>query len=369
MENKRTKKFRQQTEEILISEYQELANFYVDLSQRHQKRPIFLNRNLSYMNRNSIKSGLKIHRKHVKVDNFFYFERQMIPVPHMEDDRCPEYIFRFVIDKDKRIWKDSEVNAKADCPWCSTSCKTLKVLQQHIDLTHLAFEVKYNESEKMPILEISLIDSETILKKNRKYDLRQKSYIFRETNMPMPIHEVVKPQIEDLQTSWVLEQIERNIDDFTDVNDGEKIFMKMWSIFITKFTATGDCHLPRIIDIFIELKGREIIERKLQKNFMLHLINVFDFNCITAKILYDAAVKFGMLIVENRLQNIIVSDPSHTVLDSRNTSIMTESSSNVAEKSAIDDLKEISESDGETLSPSSQSDSGVSLNNHCSTLD
>lgn len=368
MENKRTKKFKQQTEELLIIEYREFARFYECLSQRHQKSPIFLNRNLSYMNRKSIKSELKIHRKHVKIDNLFYFERQKIPVPQMKDNSCPEYIFRFVIDKDKSIWKDSEVNAKADCPWCSTSCKTLKVLQQHIDHTHLAFDVKYKESGQMPILEISLIDSETILKKNRKYDLRQKTYFFRETNLPMPFHEVVKPQIEDLQTSWVLEQIERNIDEFTDVNDGEKAFMKMWSIFMTKFTATGDCHLPRIIDIFIELKGKEIIERKLQKNFMLHLINVFDFNCITAKILYDAAVKFGMLIVENQLQNINL-DPSHTVLDSRNASIMTESSSNVAEKFANDDLKEISESDGETLSPSSQSDSGVSLNNHCFTID
>ena len=40
------------------------------------------------------------------------------------------------------------------------------------------------------------------------------------------------------------------IDDFTDVNSGEKDFMKMWNLHIQHYTFVGDCQMPQVIEYF-----------------------------------------------------------------------------------------------------------------------
>ena len=37
------------------------------------------------------------------------------------------------------------------------------------------------------------------------------------------------------------------IDDFTDVNSGEKDFMKMWNLHIQHYTFVGDCQMPQVL--------------------------------------------------------------------------------------------------------------------------
>ena len=40
------------------------------------------------------------------------------------------------------------------------------------------------------------------------------------------------------------------IDDFTDVNSGEKDFMKMWNLHIQHYTFVGDCQMPQVMEYF-----------------------------------------------------------------------------------------------------------------------
>ena len=90
------------------------------------------------------------------------------------------------------------------------------------------------------------------------------------------------------------------IDDFTDVNAGEKDFMKMWNNHVQKYTFVGDCQMPKALAMFIDMRGQDIIQKNLFRfekdplttdemmmltstyfrNFCLHLVNLFEFGVI-----------------------------------------------------------------------------------------
>ena len=53
------------------------------------------------------------------------------------------------------------------------------------------------------------------------------------------------------------------IDDFTDVNRGEKEFMKMWNNHVQKYTFVGDCQMPRALAMFIDIRGQDIVQKNL----------------------------------------------------------------------------------------------------------
>jgi len=328
------------TDTEIISEYKETARFYEYMRKRHQQSPIFLNRTLRYMSHRSLKPRFKINRKNVKVDNFFLDKPPKLTIQQTVDEiKCPEYKFRLVITKS--ISRDTEIKRNADCPWCWLKCRMLEKLVQHVKMTHLDFEVNFvKDSESIQIVEIKLMESRMRLKEYRRNDFCKRTYIHPYTNLPMPFHEVMKPKVENLQTPWVLQRIQRNIDDFADVNDEEKEILIMWSIFVTKFIVSGDCHLPRIIDMFIETHGREILEKKLLRNFTLHLVNLVDYHCITPREMFEAIQSLRRFISENNLENLI-----------RNY--------NSSNEEAVDP-------DGEIWITSSQGDSGISCSNHSS---
>ena len=45
---------------------------------------------------------------------------------------------------------------------------------------------------------------------------------------------------------WLRIKTSKMIDDFTDVNSGEKDFMKMWNLHIQHYTFVGDCQMPQV---------------------------------------------------------------------------------------------------------------------------
>ena len=69
------------------------------------------------------------------------------------------------------------------------------------------------------------------------------------------------------------------IDDFTDVNAGEKEFMKMWNNHVQKYTwvlyimwqyinfdvssFVGDCQMPQALAMFIDIRGQDIVQKNL----------------------------------------------------------------------------------------------------------
>ncbi|CAL8134328.1 unnamed protein product [Orchesella dallaii] len=81
---------------------------------------------------------------------------------------------------------------------------------------------------------------------------------------------------------WQRTKATRIIDEFTDVNKGEKEFMKMWNLHVLKYKRyTGDCQLPLVCELFVQERGDELILKNLINNFGLHLTNLYDFGILT----------------------------------------------------------------------------------------
>jgi len=81
---------------------------------------------------------------------------------------------------------------------------------------------------------------------------------------------------------WQLIKSARLIDEFTDVNEGEKAMMKMWNCHMMKCKGlTGDCHVPLICNLFVENYGDEILKKNLYHNCCLHLTNLYEFGLLT----------------------------------------------------------------------------------------
>ena len=75
---------------------------------------------------------------------------------------------------------------------------------------------------------------------------------------------------------------QRQIDDFDDVNEGEKAFFKLWNTHIHCNPCFGDRMLLMSLGEFIDQNWIQIHRRNLYKNFMLHLSNMHDFGAISS---------------------------------------------------------------------------------------
>ncbi|KAK3091279.1 hypothetical protein FSP39_018564 [Pinctada imbricata] len=98
--------------------------------------------------------------------------------------------------------------------------------------------------------------------------------------------EPMKPQDVDVDSedendpAWLRKKSVQMIDEFTDVNEGEKELMKLWNLLIMKYNYIADCQIPEACQKFVEEHGQELICKNLYRNFIVHLINLFDFSLI-----------------------------------------------------------------------------------------
>lgn len=54
----------------------------------------------------------------------------------------------------------------------------------------------------------------------------------------------------------------------------------------------GDCRLPSACEAFIRERGVEVVQRKLGRNLLLHLVSLSDFGLLRPEIVYRTAVQF-----------------------------------------------------------------------------
>lgn len=90
---------------------------------------------------------------------------------------------------------------------------------------------------------------------------------------------------------WLQHKTMMMIDEFTDVNEGEKELMKMWNLHIMKFGYVGDCQLQLACDMFLDQRGRELLKKNLYRNFILHMCSLFDYGLISSEVLNKTVQK------------------------------------------------------------------------------
>lgn len=97
---------------------------------------------------------------------------------------------------------------------------------------------------------------------------------------------------------WLQTKTMMMIDDFTDVNEGEKELMKMWNLHVMKYGYVGDCQIPLACQMFLENKGKELLMKNLYRNFVLHMCSLFDFGLVSPVILYQTIQKLQEIMKE-----------------------------------------------------------------------
>ncbi|KAH9365620.1 hypothetical protein HPB48_005782 [Haemaphysalis longicornis] len=129
-------------------------------------------------------------------------------------------------------------------------------------------------------------------------------YYHTETCLPVRPQEIDRDSESEDDPEWLRIKTQLMIDEFTDVNEGEKELMKMWNLHIMKYGFVGDCQIALACNMFVEQKGRELIRRNLYRNFVLHMCNLLDFGLVSASVVYTTVRRLQMFcdIKDRRLR-------------------------------------------------------------------
>ncbi|XP_029161266.1 polycomb protein suz12-B [Nylanderia fulva] len=262
-----------------------------------------------------------------------------------------QIVYQFLYNNNSR--QQTEACEDLHCPWCSLDCGKLYSLLKHLKLCHSRFTFTYvpipqgaridvaiNEcydgsyagsphelisqpssvpfSRTGPTRRTSVTNILVCRPKRTKPSLSefleldenefesQRPYItghnrlYHHTVTCLPIY----PKEMDIDSEgendpkWLQTKTMMMIDDFTDVNEGEKELMKMWNLHVMKHGYVGDCQIPLACQMFLESKGKELLMKNLYRNFVLHMCSLFDFGLISPVILYQTIQKLQEIMKE-----------------------------------------------------------------------
>lgn len=238
------------------------------------------------------------------------------------------------------------------CPWCALNCCILYSLLKHLKLCHARFvfnfvpiangariDVSINElydgsyngsphdllsptigySRRGPVRRTVVTNllvcrprrqkpslSEFIDTDENEFD-SQRPYItghsrmYHHTMTCLPVY----PRELDIDSEgesdplWLQHKTMQMIDEFTDVNEGEKELMKMWNLHVMKYGYVGDCQIPIALEMFIDMRGRELWVRNLYRNFVLHMSSMFDFGLVSADVMQRTIRKLRKILLND----------------------------------------------------------------------
>ncbi|CAB4054292.1 SUZ12 [Lepeophtheirus salmonis] len=211
--------------------------------------------------------------------------------------------------------QQTEARDDLHCPWCSLNCMELYALLKHLKLSHPRFLFTYvpiPEGARIDVSVSELYDStyvgnphdmirqppgfafsrrvptqrtsvtNVIVCKpkrplrnslsefleiddndlNGPYDGQRpfvtghnRLYHYSTTCLAMPPNAILEPLEEDqVDPPWLMIKICKMLDEFSDVNDGEKEFMKMWNLHVQHHTYVGDIQVNLALEMFFRGK-------------------------------------------------------------------------------------------------------------------
>jgi len=110
----------------------------------------------------------------------------------------------------------------------------------------------------------------------------ERLYYHTQTGQPVHVNEIDYDSDNELDPDWLKQQTNLLIDDFDDVNEGEKDMMRLWNLHNIKFNYVPDCQFYRLCELFIQDQTESMIRKNLFNNFILLLANLFDYGLLNA---------------------------------------------------------------------------------------
>merc|ERR1712126_483632 len=278
------------------------------------------------------------------------------------NEKVTRIVYQFLYNNNSR--QQTEAREDLHCPWCSLNCLQLYALLKHLKLSHPRFLFTYvpiPEGARIDVSVSELYDSTYV---GNPHDMisqppgyafsrngpvqrtaitnilvckplrtraslseflelendehsgpyenqrpfvsgHNRLYHYSVPQLPIPSHAILRGDDEEdhPDPEWLRIKTSKMIDDFTDVNAGEKEFMKMWNNHVQKYTYVGDCQMPQALAMFIDIRGQDIVQKNLFRNFSLHLVNLFEFGVIGPSHVFTAISRLQALVRSLGLQH------------------------------------------------------------------
>lgn len=126
--------------------------------------------------------------------------------------------------------------------------------------------------------------------------------LYHHTMTCLPVHarELDADSEEESDPRWLKQKTMMMIDEFTDVNEGEKELMKMWNLHVMRHGFVGDCQTALACEMFVEMKGREVLAKNLYRNFVVHMCSLFDYGLVSSEAFHKAVQKLQRSLNESQ---------------------------------------------------------------------
>ena len=105
---------------------------------------------------------------------------------------------------------------------------------------------------------------------------KRRQYFHARTGLPLMESELDCDSEDDVDLGSMVTNNNRMLDDFEDVSYEEKEFMKLWNSYTLRNPVVSTAFLPLTLRVFLNANSREILERRLRYQFLLHVINLWD---------------------------------------------------------------------------------------------
>lgn len=224
------------------------------------------------------------------------------------------------------------------CPWCQLNCMTIYGLMKHLKLCHPRFLFSYSQqprgtriivtvnecydgsytgnpqnifsqpglafSRRGPVRRIPVTDilvyrpqratngidpnvslaellekEDTEAMEATQYSAgHRRLYFHSPTTMPVrPCEFDMDSEGEREEPDWLFGHTKRMIDEFTDVNEGEKAIMKIWNLHVMRHNCIADIQIEEESMRFMEENVKLLVDYNLRRNLLLHFICLVDF--------------------------------------------------------------------------------------------
>lgn len=244
-------------------------------------------------------------------------------------DPPPRVFYQFIYNNSTR--QQTEAREGTSCPWCGVKTRRLYGLMKHLKCCHSRFAFLYTplksghridvcvnpnfESllsydgvrdigfisvENAPLKRIPQTD--VLIARPYKYKENlleftepeteeldgisaikghERTYYHTRNNQKMhSLAEYNAAEEDNKSPDWLVDRTRDLIEEFTDVNEGEKMLMKLWNIHILKRGYIADFTITDGCKSFVRDYGHEIIKNNLRRNFLIHLNNLIEFQVI-----------------------------------------------------------------------------------------
>ncbi|EDO42650.1 predicted protein, partial [Nematostella vectensis] len=236
--------------------------------------------------------------------------------------------YQFIYNSHTR--QQTEARHDFCCPWCHVNCSKLYNLLKHLKLCHSRFTFTYAPHSKGARIDVCVNEhydgkmegvndalgyafsregpcrrvpfnhvlawrpqrrKESLSEflepddadENRPYHSGYtRTYFHSSTCVPISQSELGSLSDSEGEENplWMRMRTIQMIDDFTDVNDGEKELMKLWNLHLMEKGYVADAQVYSACLTFIDVNAKKIMSQNLKRNFLIHLVSLHDFNLL-----------------------------------------------------------------------------------------